>query len=345
MNFFLECNKDLQHRTLDTESNSSADISYINVDMSTSSMLSIIQNEFSRHASLLTIVGGVFGNICILILFSQRWKNSCALCLSCAAVFNALNIVVNVWSRLGATFGPDMTNLNMDLCKLRFYSGHAWSRIGRYMVCVASVDRYLLVANNIRFQIISRPVVIRSIIGCIVVFWHVVGIHVAALTTIENDFCSQFGVYNLIYFIYTLIVVSFIPPLLMVVFGVLAYRRMKHLHARVQPLGGVAAGNNGGAIVNRRDRELLYMVLVESAVYVSTNVLFPLINLEIGVTNYIGLQKSPLYRQIEFFLLNIGSVFIYFNNAFPFYTYLVASTTFRKDSKKLFTKLWRRPIG
>ncbi|CAF1382975.1 unnamed protein product [Adineta steineri] len=313
--------------------------------MSTSAALSIIQNEFSRYASLLTIVGGVFGNICILILFSRRWKNSCALCLLCAAIFNGLNIIVNVWSRLYATFGPDMTNLNVDLCKLRYYSGHVWSQIGRYMVCLACIDRYFLVANNIRFRIINRPVVIRSIIGGIIVFWHIVGIHVVILTKIENGFCSQFGVYNLIYFVYTLIVVSFIPPLLMVVFGVRGYRVMKRLHARIQPLGHTAAGNNGDTIVNRRDRELLYMVLVESAVYVSTNVLFPLINLEIGITNYMGRQKSPLYSQIELFLLNLGSVFIYFNNAVPFYTYLMASKTFRKDVKELFTKFWHRLVG
>jgi hypothetical protein len=213
------------------------------------------------------------------------------------------------------------------------------------MVCLASTDRYFLITNDTRFQILSRPVVIRSIIGGIIVFWHVVGIHVAILTTIENSLCSQFGVYNLIYFVYTLIVVSFIPPLLMVVFGVRSYRNLRRLHARVQPLNNVVAGNNGGPIVNRRDRELLSMVIVESAVYVSTNLLFPLISLEIGTTNYIGLQKSPLYRQIEFFLLNIGSVLIYFNNAVPFYTYLVASNTFRKDVKELFTELWHRLIG
>lgn len=313
--------------------------------MSTSRVLSVIQNELSRYSSLLTIIGGVFGNVCILILFRRRWQNSCALCLLCAAVFNSLNIIVNVWSRAYATFGPDITNLNLDLCKLRFYSGHAWSQIGRYMVCLACIDRYFLIANNNRFQIISRPVVIRSIVGGVVVFWHVVGIHVVILTKIENGLCGQYGLYSLIYFIYTLTVASFLPALLMMVFGLLAYRSMKRLRARVRPLGTLTAGNNGDTIVNRRERELLNMVLVESAVYVSTNFLFPMINLEMGTTNYIGLQKSPLYRQIEYFLFNLGSVLIYFNNAVPFYTYLVASKTFRKDTKELFTRFWHRLIG
>ncbi|CAF1174350.1 unnamed protein product [Adineta steineri] len=313
--------------------------------MSTSSVLSIIQKEFSRYSALLTIGGGVFGNICILILFSRRWKNSCALCLLCAAVFNGLNIIVNSWSRLYATFAPDITNFNVDLCRLRFYSGHVWSQIGRYMVCLACIDRYFLITNNIRFRIINRPVVIQSIVGGIVVFWHIVGIHVAILTKIENGLCSQFGIYNIIYFIYTIIVVSFIPPLLMVIFGVRGYLSMKRMHARVQPLDNVVASNNGDTVANRRDRDLLRMVLVESAVYVATNAFFPFINLEIGITNYMGLQKSPLYRQIEVFLSNLGSVLVYFNNAVPFYTYLAASKTFRKDVKELFTKFWHRLIG
>ena len=312
--------------------------------MSTSGVLSIIQTEFSRYSSLLTIVGGVFGNVCILILFSRRWQNSCGLCLLCAAVFNSLNLIVNVWSRVSATFGPDVTSLNVDLCKLRFYSGHVWSQVGRYMVGFACIDRYLLSANNARFQIISQPVVIRCIIGGIVVFWHVAGIHVVVLTKIENGLCGQYGVYTLIYFVYTLIVASFIPLLLMMVFGLLAYRSMKRLHARIRPIGNLAAGNNDDTIVNRRDRDLLNMVLAESAVYVSTNFLFPMINLEIATTNHIGLQKSPLYQQIENFLFSLGSVLIYFNNAVPFYTYLAASKTFRKDTKVLFGKLWHRLI-
>lgn len=308
--------------------------------MSKSSVLSNVLKEINLYGSLLIIIGGIVGNISILILFRPRWKNSCALCLLCAAIFNGLNIIVNVWSRFVGTISIDPTYINLHLCQLQYYSGHVWSQIGRYMVCLACLDRYFLVKNNLHFQIISRPVVIRSIIGFIAIFWHITSIHIVILTKIENGFCGQFGIYKLIYFIYVLILASIIPPVLMAIFSLSAYFHMKTFHLRIQPSGG----NNNSIVMQRKDRELLKMVLVESIVYILTSILYPVISLEVSITNYMAIQKSLLHQQYENFFFNLGIISIYFNNLIPFYTYLFASKTFRKGTKELLIKLWHRLI-
>jgi hypothetical protein len=65
---------------------------------------------------------------------------------------------------------------------------------------------------------------------------------------------------------------------------------MKRLHAHVRPLVNLFAGNNGDTIVHRREQELLRMVLIEGAVYLTTNVPYPMISLGIGMIDYIRLK-------------------------------------------------------
>ncbi len=137
--------------------------------MSTSTVLSIVQPQFIRYSTLVIIIGSIFGNGCILILFSRHWKNACALCLVYAALFNCLNIIVNLWSKVYGSFASDSLKYIIDLCILRIYIGHTWSQIGRHMVCLAGIYRYILITNNTRFRIISRPIVIRSIIGGMII--------------------------------------------------------------------------------------------------------------------------------------------------------------------------------
>ncbi len=65
---------------------------------------------------------------------------------------------------------------------------------------------------------------------------------------------------------------------------------MKRLHARVRPLGNLSAGNNGDTIVHRRERELLRMVLIEGAVYLTTNFPYLMISFGMGMIDYIRLE-------------------------------------------------------
>jgi hypothetical protein len=68
----------------------------------------------------------------------------------------------------------------------------------------------------------------------------------------------------------------------MTIFGYLTYC---NLHMRIQPIGSPADSHAGDIAVRRRDRELLYMVLVEVCVYLVTMVSYPIILLEIATSN------------------------------------------------------------
>lgn len=120
---------------------------------------------------------------------------------------------------------------------------------------------------------------------------------------------------------------------------------MKKLHARIQPIDNPIVENHNMIVINHRDRSLLMIVVIEVVVYVITICVYPIIYLEVGVTNYIGTSKSVQYIETENFVLSIALILLYFNSAAPFYTYFLASKAFRADVKHLFIKLRRGFTG
>lgn len=89
---------------------------------------------------------------------------------------------------------------------------------------------------------------------------------------------------------------------------------------------------------------MLTMVLTEVIVYVVTLFIYPFIVFEVAVTNYMGINKSIEYIQIENFIFIIEIFLVYLNCASPFYTYLVDSKAFRTDFSELLTKCRYRTV-
>ena len=67
--------------------------------------------------------------------------------------------------------------------------------------------------------------------------------------------------------------------------------------------------------------------------------------LEIVITQYVMPNKSFQYFQIEIFISNIATFLLSINSAAPFYTYLIASKSFRQDFKQLIINSYRKLRG
>ncbi|CAF4247394.1 unnamed protein product, partial [Adineta steineri] len=217
---------------------------------------------------------------------------------------------------------------------------HIWNQTGRYLTVLACIDRYIWTANNAHARLINRPSTSRCLTIILFLFWHIFSIHIAVLVTIANGICSSFGVYYVIYQVYAATFLGLLPPILMSIFGFLAYHNMKKLHLRVRPIG-----NNGddNIITHRRDRDLLLMVLTEVVIYVVTAIPYPFIVLEVAVTNYMGVIKSSQRVEIENFLNSIALTLFSITYGSRFYTYFAVSKAFRKDCKILFIK-WKNHV-
>jgi len=109
---------------------------------------------------------------------------------------------------------------------------------------------------------------------------------------------------------------------------------------RVQPV--VQNTVNANINIQRRDRDLLIIVIAEVIAYVVTTLLLPLIQLEMMISGYIISNKSSQYLQIEYFILSIAYFLLSVNSAVPFYTYLISSKSFRRDFKQLIINGYRK---
>jgi hypothetical protein len=158
--------------------------------------------------------------------------------------------------------------------------------------------------------------------------------------TIVNGQCNAFGTYLTAFGIYIAIVVGLFPPIVSGVFGYVTYWNMKHVHIRVQP--NISNRNN---FIRRRDRELMVLVISEVFVYVLTSTPYALILLEMLISQYLVSNKSIRYLQIENFIRNASLLILFVNNAAPFYIYLIASKSFRRDFKELIRNHYRKFNG
>ncbi|CAF1351228.1 unnamed protein product [Adineta steineri] len=106
-----------------------------------SSSLAPVQLQVDRYGLLTILIFGNIGNVFIMFLFKNHWKNPCAVYLMSAAVTNILLLTFNIPMALYSFDYGDPASNSMVLCKLRPYLSNVWSQMGRYFVALAYIDR------------------------------------------------------------------------------------------------------------------------------------------------------------------------------------------------------------
>ncbi|CAF1204228.1 unnamed protein product [Adineta steineri] len=305
-----------------------------------SSLLFLLQANIYQYAAPIIFGLGIIGNIFIIIMFIHRRQNSCAIYLLMAAVVNTINTTFNFTTAIYTLNHSDPGDSILVFCKLRYYFIHVWGQLARYFAIFACIDRYAVATTNTRLRWIARPSVAWKMIIAMIIIWHILASHLLIFITINNGRCGQFGLYYIVLEIYYLIFVCVIPPVSMMVCGFLAYRNLRRLHGRIKPVSIITHSKPGKNKIHRRDRDLLIMVLAEVVFYVMTMSGYPFIVLETAVTNYMGIAKSIDHIAIETFFTIVAILLLYLNYSAPFYIYIVASKTFRKDFKALLIRQW-----
>ncbi|CAF1566645.1 unnamed protein product [Adineta ricciae] len=168
----------------------------------------------------------------------------------------------------------------------------------------------------------------------VTLFWHIFPIHILLMTTIQNGRCGYFDLYYILNSVYSVIFVGLVPPVLMTLFGYLAFRNVSKMHRRIKPADVSTANNSTTNVIQRKDRNLLKMLLSEVSVYILTMSFYPIVVLEVSVTNAMNIQKTLERIQIENFMSYLSLFFIYLNTSASFYIYYLASKSFRKDCKE-----------
>ena len=116
----------------------------------------------------------------------------------------------------------------------------------------------------------------------------------AIFITNETGRCGTPSSYALAFSIYLFLFIGICPPLLMISFGILAWRNLKLIRGRIAPL------NDAHRLrFHRSDRDLMRMLTGEICVYIITTSFYP-VNVLYGViTTPIAASKSDMRLAIE----------------------------------------------
>ena len=298
-----------------------------------SSILTTIQTRMNFYGFPVPLVLGTIGNILVLILFSRRVHNACSLYLINSAATNIFYLQFSIFFRI---FPPDYNEQSMRAlitCKIVSYIPNAFGQITKTMLVFACIDRYLITSNQAHLRAFSTPKRAKYLIVFSYIFWLVVACHVPIMTTIVNGRCTRVDPYATIYTLYIVSVVGLIPSITLITFASLTYRNVRRLRRRIQPTAPDGSVANGS--IQRRDRDLLVLVFSEVIVYVSTTSWFPVILLEMMISQYIMSTKSLQYLQAEMLAFNVAILLLNVYSAAPFYTYVISSASFRRDFQQL----------
>ncbi len=307
-------------------------------------------STFTTISTLLTLYGnpicmilGNIGNVFITIMFSRQRGSACALYLICSAVVNSVYLTYTCISEIFTFYYPDRTSRTIVFCKINSYTLNFVGQVPKTMIILACIDRFLITSTRANFRAFSTPKRAKYIIFFSIIFWALFLFHSPIWTTVVYGQCTAAGVYATVYSFYSLIFVSLIPTVISAIFGYLTYRNMRQMLNRVQPV--VQNTVNANIAIQRRDRDLLIIVLAEVIMYVITTFLLPLIQLETMISGYVSANKSSQYLQTEYFILGIAYFLLVVNSAAPFYTYLVSSKSFRRDFKQLIINGYKKLSG
>jgi hypothetical protein len=288
---------------------------------------------------------GNIGNVFIVIIFSQQRQSACAIYLICSAVMNIVYLTYGVLATVFMFYYPDRTTDVIIFCKLYKYILYIFGQESKAMLVFACIDRFLITSDRAGFRAFSTPKRAKYLIFVSSIFWLLSTIHVPIMITVVNGQCTTSDVYSIIYTIYTIIFVSLIPSITSSIFGYLTYHNVRHMHNRIQPV--VQNTIHANTSIQRRDRDLLIIVIAEVLAYVVTTALFPLILFEMLIRQYVMPNESFQYLQIEIFIVNVAVFLLFVNSAAPFYTYLISSKSFRREFKQIIInscwKLRRQP--
>ncbi|CAF3266672.1 unnamed protein product [Rotaria sp. Silwood2] len=312
---------------------------------STTSIFTFVAQQVSIYFGIPMLIAGVIGGILNIIIFLSLQtfrQSSCAFYLSFMSIFNTGLLVAGLFSRiLISGFAIDWGQSSLFYCKFRLFLLNTFTLMSLICICLATIDQYFATCTYPRWQQwCNFKLAYRLIIAFVLIailhniqyclFYN----HIQSPVTgrisciITNDIFSKYVSYW-----FNLIFIGFLPIIITVFFGSLAYYNVRQLAYRTLPL-----------VRRELDKQLTVMVLVQVAMNFFTLTPF-------NILSALSLNKSLMSDQVVAVkiqsLLTIGIFVYYMTFANPFYIYICVSERFRRQLIyvlfEIHLNLWRRP--
>ena len=276
----------------------------------------------------LGLVGNIFN--CIIFMGPLFRRSSSSIYLFSDSIIAIIYLFWSISPFIYTLDHIDPQTQSLFYCKVRLYGSHSLGQCIRYVVILASADRFFATRANVHIRALSSVRMAVKLVFIICVMWLVASIHIPILMNIRGGICGMFGLYKIIYSIYQITLSGIVPPVLMSIFSVLTIRSLHQRH-----------GNQERA--RQRDRDFMRMVIAEVVVNIVTSIPYSS-NLVYGAVTYNIVDKSPQRLEIEAFISFFTQFLVYLISVAPFYLFILTSKPFRKEFINLIVKCWNKYV-
>ena len=298
------------------------------------SLVSIVMSPIRTYLYPICLTFGCIGNIFILIIFNQQRTNVCSLYLRVLAVMNFLYLLYSGFTQIFPASYINVTLKDIVLCKLQYYIPSALGQVGKSMLIYACIDRYMVTSERALVRAFSTIKQAKYLIVIAILVWLILPIHTIVFTYVDQGQCTKSATYSIFLTLYSLIVINLIPTIMFILFTYLTLQNMKQVGRR--------ARINTKNFLQQRERDLLILIISEIIFQITTTILYPIIQFEMLITQYIFEVKPYNYIQLETVLFQISLLLLYMNSAAPFFIYLLSAKSFRQGFIQLFITLYNR---
>ena len=249
-----------------------------------------------------------------------------------AAILIVLGWVIGLY--LYALDHDDPVTTMPVFCKMRIYVLQSSALIYRWCLTVACIDRYALTAVNARLRNLARVPIARRAVIIIAVVWIILPAHSLIFYNLRGNTCGI--IYSsaaaLYHSIFTTVVAAVVPTSIMATCARLIYRNLVQRQQRRQGLSlQERTGTNETKISqNKRDHQVLLMLLIQATFYVVTTTPLMCMYFYNALTIYVS-NKSADRLAIERFSFYLAEMINFLFPASSFYLYTLASHIFRRE--------------
>jgi hypothetical protein len=301
-------------------------------DYTTAQRYNVITQEFTKYAGISLYFLCIFGTIMNILTFLQKTYNrrACSLYLLFASVFDLAHLSPGTLSTiLQYGFYYDWTINYVAYCKIKNYLIYVLTMISGTFTVFASIDRYFLSSHNSNLWNYSSRLVAKCCIKFIIIFWFIASFPIIYCSKHVNDslnnqqtvcsnpaddkFCLSIRI------VYTCLLDGFLPPLIMMIFGLLTYNNIRHLVQR----------SNAKSMLSQRIHHQITTMLILQSVK-STFTSFPVSIFNSYRLKTTNMNKTLTYQAKESLVKQIVYL-LFWSNYTSFFVYIYSSDIFRKQ--------------
>ena len=312
-------------------------------------ILNFISVQINRYFAVLIFIFGTIGNILNCLVLSQRSlrSNPCASLFLVSSFIDLISILVGLTPRILAGWNLDPTATIDWICKLRTFITFSTRTMAIWLITLATIDRWLLSSRDFHRRRLSSLKNAKlgmhvCIILSILSYLHMFICYEANLIDQPLNCYGKTITCRLATDIIYAIITIFIPSTLMIVFGILIVLNVRYLRRRARKFSLRSRQSKINKFkLKRTDHHLLRMLLVQVTLLIIFCI--PQAVQKFYITFNLFLTVNERAEALSQFVYNIEVLLAFIASGMPFYLYtLSGGTVFRKASRKLFKKLYRK---